>query len=87
MKPFGKYTLLEKIGAGGMAEIWRASLDGTDGFKKQVVIKLILPQYARSRSFITMFVREAKVAANIQHPNVVQIYELGKEDNRYFIAM
>ena len=79
--------MLEKIGAGGMAEIWRASLDGTDGFKKQVVIKLILPQYARSRSFITMFVREAKVAANIQHPNVVQIYELGKEDNRYFIAM
>ena len=87
VKPFGKYTLLEKIGAGGMAEIWRASLDGADGFKKQVVIKLILPQYARSRSFITMFVREAKVASHIQHPNVVQIYELGKEDNRYFIAM
>jgi serine/threonine protein kinase len=87
MKKFGKYTLVEKIGAGGMAEIWRASLSGADGFEKQVVIKQILPQYARSRSFITMFVQEAKVASHIQHPNVVQIYELGQESGQYFIAM
>lgn len=87
MKQFGKYTLVEKIGAGGMAEIWRASLSGADGFEKQVVIKQILPQYARSRSFITMFVQEAKVASHIQHPNVVQIYELGQESGQYFIAM
>ena len=86
-RPFGKYTLLEKIGEGGMAEIWKASLRGVDGFEKILVVKKILPEFARSRQFITMFIQEAKVTSGLHHANVVQIYELGEENGEYFIAM
>ncbi|MEC8025003.1 MAG: protein kinase, partial [Myxococcota bacterium] len=72
-RPFGKYTLLEKIGEGGMAEIWKASLRGVDGFEKILVVKKILPEFARSRQFITMFIQEAKVTSGLHHANVVQI--------------
>jgi serine/threonine protein kinase len=84
---FGKYTLLEKIGSGGMAEIWRASLAGVDGFQKILVVKKILPKYANNQQFITMFVQEAKVCAGLQHANLVQIYELGEVEGEYFIGM
>ncbi|MFT5429659.1 MAG: serine/threonine protein kinase [Myxococcota bacterium] len=84
---FGKYTLLERIGAGGMAEIWRASLKGVDDFQKILVVKKILPKFAGNRQFITMFVQEAKVTSGLHHANVVQIYELGEENGEYFIAM
>ena len=84
---FGKYTLLDKIGSGGMAEIWRASLSTVDGFEKILVVKKILPRYAHDRGFITMFIHEAKVCSGLQHANVVQIYELGEEEGEYFIAM
>ncbi len=84
---FGKYRLLERIGSGGMAEIWKASLGGVDGFEKILVVKKILPKYARHRQFITMFVQEAKVCSGLHHANVVQIYELGEEAGEYYIAM
>ena len=86
-RQFGKYSLLERIGSGGMAEIWRASLKGVDGFEKILVLKKILPRYARNRSFVTMFVQEAKVCSGLQHANIVQIYELGEEAGDYYIAM
>ncbi len=86
-RAFGKYTLIERIGSGGMAEIWRASLRGVDGFEKILCLKRILPQYARNRSFITMFVQEAKLCSVLHHPNIVQIYELGEYEGDYFIAM
>ncbi len=90
MKPLqvlGKYELLQKIGAGGMAEVYKARLTGIEGFEKVVVVKKILPGYARNVSFIKMLVDEAKLTSVLQHPNIVQIFELDHIDNQYYIAM
>ena len=86
-RQFGKFTLLDRIGSGGMAEIWKSSLAGVDGFQKILVVKKILPKHANNRQFVTMFVQEAKVCSGLHHANVVQIYELGEEAGEYFIAM
>jgi len=82
-----EYQLLSKIASGGMAEVWKARLVGEKGFEKIVAIKKILPHLSDNQEFITMFVDEAKVAANLTHPNIAQIYELGQMDNSFFIAM
>ncbi len=84
---FGKYYLLELINVGGMAEVFKAKMFGVEGFEKIVAIKRILPEVAEDAEFIKMFVDEAKIAVKLQHPNVVQIFELGKIDGSYFIAM
>jgi serine/threonine protein kinase len=84
---FGKYTLLEKIAMGGMAEIYRATLTGEKGFEEDVVIKKILPQYCEDDEFIKMFKDEARIAANLQHENIVKIYDFDIVDNFHFIAM
>ncbi len=83
----GKYKLLKRIAAGGMAEIWLARQEGLQGFEKLVVIKRILSQLARDVSFIQMFLDEARLAARLSHPNIVQIYDLGEADGVYFISM
>jgi serine/threonine protein kinase len=88
----GRYTLKQRLGVGGMAEVYLAEQDGPQQFKKRVVIKRILPSLAADASFVAMFVREAQVAARLTHMNVVQIYELGEQSNadgsvEYFIAM
>ena len=84
---FGKYELLEKIGIGGMAEIFKARISGPAGFEKDLVIKRILPAYADNRAFIRMLVKEAKLTSVLQHPNIVQVYELGQVNAQYYIAM
>ncbi len=84
---FGKYILLDKIATGGMAEIWLAKQLGVEGFEKLVVIKKILPHFTHDRDFVNMFLDEARIAAKLNHPNVVQIYDLGNEQNAYYIAM
>lgn len=84
---FGKYFLLRRIAVGGMAEVFAAKLYGADGFEKDLVIKQILPQYARDPEFVQSFVTEAKIAVSLNHANVVGIYELGRVDGTYFIAM
>ncbi len=84
---FGKYILLDKIATGGMAEIWLAKQVGVEGFEKLVVIKKILPHFTNDKEFVEMFLDEARIAAMLNHPNVVQIYDLGKEQNTYYIAM
>ncbi|MFO0748107.1 MAG: serine/threonine-protein kinase [Myxococcota bacterium] len=86
-RAFGKYTLLDLIGTGGMAEIYRARAVGPDGFEKILVIKKILPELATNRSFIHLLVAEAKVTSLLNHPNIVQIHELGEVDAQYYIAM
>lgn len=86
-RAFGKYRLLEKIGAGGMAEIYKASVAGPDGFEKILVVKKILPAYAQNQAFIRMLVAEAKVSSCLQHANIVQIFELGEIEGQYYIAM
>ncbi len=84
---FGKYELLKKVGLGGMAELFLARQSGIEGFEKLIVIKRILPHLADSAEFIQMFLNEARLAARLTHPNVVQIYDLGRVGGQYFIAM
>ncbi len=85
---FGQYEILERIAAGGMAELSKARRSGVEGFQKIVAIKKILPHLADNDEFITMFADEAKLAAQLNHPNIVHIFDLGKiEAGGYFIAM
>ncbi len=84
---FGKYLLLEKIKTGGMAEIWLAKEKGIENFERLVVIKKVLPGLSEDKEFIEMFLDEGRIAAQLNHPNIVQIYELDKIDDSYYIAM
>lgn len=86
-RQFGKYLLLDQIGTGGMAEIWRARQFGAAGFQKTLCIKKILRHLADNDEFVAMFIDEAKIAVSLQHANVVQIYDLGSVQKEYFIAM
>ncbi|HEY5447442.1 MAG TPA: protein kinase, partial [Polyangia bacterium] len=83
----GRYRLLGRIGEGGMAEVYRAALMGPEGFERELVLKRILPRLSASGDFKTMFVREAKICAQMLHPNIIQIYEFGQADGGYYIAM
>ncbi len=84
---FGQYVLLEKIANGGMAEVWKARMRGVEGFQKIVAIKKILPHLSDNQDFIEMFVDEAKLAAQLNHNNIIHIYDLGKIQSSYYIAM
>ena len=84
---FGNYDILGLIARGGMAEIYKAKKKGVKGFEKIIAIKKILSGYGEDDKYIEMFVDEAKIAAELSHPNIVQIYDLGKKDDYYFIAM
>ncbi|MGC8763994.1 MAG: TonB family protein, partial [Acidobacteriota bacterium] len=85
--PFGNYLLIDKIAVGGMAELFKARQNGLEGFKRIVAIKRILPHLAANQEFVTMFTDEAKLAAQLNHPNIGHIYDLGKLEDSYFIAM
>src|SRR6202035_1758460 len=84
---FGQYTLQEKIATGGMAEVWKARMRGVEGFQKTVAIKKILPHLTDNSEFVGMFIDEAKLAAQLSHPNIIHIYDLGKIGRDYYIAM
>jgi serine/threonine protein kinase len=84
---FGKYYLLERISVGGMAEVFKAKAFGEAGFERLVAVKRILPSIAEDQEFIAMFVDEAKLAVQLTHPNIAQIFELGKVGDAYFIAL
>ncbi len=75
--PFGRYRLLERLGKGGMAEVFKAKSFGVEGFEKIVVIKRILPELAESPLFVDMFIHEAKLAVRLSHANIVQVFDLG----------
>lgn len=83
----GRYLLVEKIASGGMADVYRAKLFGIEGFEKDVAIKKILPYWSGNREFIDMLVDEAKVLLHLTHANIVQVFELNKEDETYYIVM
>jgi serine/threonine protein kinase len=85
--PFGKYLLLERINVGGMAEVFKAKAFGVEGFERLVAVKRILPSIAEDQEFITMFVDEAKIAVQLTHANIAQIFDLGRVGDSYFIAM
>jgi len=84
---FGKFFLLQKLGMGGMAEIYRAKMAGTGGFEKELVIKRILPALSSDAQFARMLINEAKLTVALTHPAIAQILELGQIDGQYFISM
>nr|HEX4314251.1 protein kinase [Kofleriaceae bacterium] len=83
----GRYELITRIGQGGMAEVQLAIQRGPAGFEKLVVVKLVHESLASQKTFVDMLLDEARVAALVKHPNVVDIYDLGEAEGRYFIAM
>jgi hypothetical protein len=84
---YGRYVLLERVAMGGMAEVFRAKRKGVEGFEKVVAVKRILPHLSSNKDFVDMFIAEAKMVASLSHPNIVQIFDLGKIDDSYYIAM
>jgi serine/threonine-protein kinase len=83
----GKYQLIHKLATGGMAEVFLAKAAGPMGFEKLCVLKRILPHLATEPTFVDMFLSEARLAAQLNHPNVVQIFDFGEAEGTYFIAM
>ncbi|MBI5496318.1 MAG: protein kinase [Deltaproteobacteria bacterium] len=83
----GKYELIHRIAQGGMAEVFLARQTGIRGFEKLVVVKRILPHIAHNPAFEQMFLDEARTAADLRHPNVVSIHEVGEDGGTYFMAM
>ncbi|SEL04179.1 serine/threonine protein kinase [Stigmatella aurantiaca] len=83
----GKYQLIRKLATGGMAEVFLAKAAGPMGFEKTLVLKRILPHLAEEATFVEMFLSEAKLAAQLTHPNIVQIFDFGEADGAYFLAM
>ena len=82
-----RYEIVRKIARGGMGEVYLARQIGIQGFAKDVVLKRIHDELAADPEFVTAFLQEARIAALLDHPNIVQIHELGRLDNCYFIAM
>lgn len=87
VESFGKYLLLEKLASGGMAEVYLSKSIGANGINKFVAIKRILPQYSDNPEFIEMFKEEAKIAVNLNHSNIVSIYDFGIEKRQFFLVM
>jgi eukaryotic-like serine/threonine-protein kinase len=83
----GKYQILSRIGAGGMAEVFVGSLTGEGGFTKVVAVKRIRPEHAVERAFVEMFMDEARISADLHHPNIAQVYEFGRAGDTYYLAM
>lgn len=82
-----KYCIIAELGHGGMADVYLAAARGPGGFAKLLVLKVMQSHLARDEQFLTMFRDEARLAARLNHPHVVQTYETGEDNNRYYIAM
>ena len=87
VEAFGKYLLLERLAAGGMAEVYLSKSVGAGGIGKFVAIKRILPQYSDKEEFINMFKEEAKLVMNLNHGNIVSIFDFGIEKSQFFLVM
>ncbi|MEM1417887.1 MAG: serine/threonine-protein kinase, partial [Myxococcota bacterium] len=83
----GAYTLLHRLAVGGMAEVYVAKARGLGGFEKLVALKVIHPRFSEDRRFVQMLVEEAKLSVLLNHPNIVQTFDLGFTDGTYFIVM
>ena len=84
---FGRYLLTDRIGSGGMAEVFRAVTFGSQGFRRIIVVKRIRRELSESANFLQMFFAEAKISALLHHQNIVQVYDFGQVDGWYFLAM
>src|SRR5262245_52980181 len=83
----GRYTLVERIASGGMAEIFLAHCEGADGAERSVAVKRILPERARNPEFAAMFLKEARIATTLRHPNVIEAFDFGSENGTSYLAM
>jgi len=83
----GKYRLIRDLGIGGMARVSLATLQGPAGFSKHYVVKRILPEFVRNPQFARMFANEARVAAMLDHPNIVRVFEFEKDNGNYYLVM
>lgn len=83
----GRYEVLERIGIGGMGEVFRCRASGVEGFQKEVVVKVVLPEMQGEPEFERAFVDEAKLSVLLQHPNIVQTLDLGKHEERLYLVM
>lgn len=84
---FQKYRLTHRISLGGMAEIYRAVLSGSEGFEKTVALKFLLPELAEDPEISQLFVEEARICSHLHHPNIVEVQDFGVFDERHFMAM
>jgi eukaryotic-like serine/threonine-protein kinase len=84
---FSRYEILGRLSAGGMAEVWRARVLGVESFQKDIVIKTMRPELADTPDLVRMFINEAEIAARMNHPGIVQVFDFGQYEARYFIAM
>jgi serine/threonine protein kinase/CRP-like cAMP-binding protein len=87
MEVFGRYRLLQRIAVGGMGEIFLARSTSLDGYEKDLVLKRILPVHSASEHFVSMFLDEARISMSLSHENIVQVFDFGETDGRYYIAM
>ncbi len=87
MERFGKYELLTKLGQGGMAEVYLARATLAEGLKKLLTVKKIHPAFSENPHFVSMFKQEAKIATELNHPNIVQVFDFGKLGSSFFLAM
>jgi serine/threonine protein kinase len=83
----GKYEIIRELATGGMAKIYLARASGTAGFERLVVLKCILPHFARDRAFVAMFLDEARLAATLRHSNIADVFDVGVEGGTHFFAM
>ncbi|MBL8923069.1 MAG: serine/threonine protein kinase [Myxococcaceae bacterium] len=83
----GKYVLGERLGAGGMAEVFAATYSPEGGFERKVAVKRVLPSHAQDEQFVAMFRREAELGATLAHPNLVQVLDFGRHLDSWFLAM
>ncbi|MCU0302819.1 MAG: serine/threonine protein kinase [Thermoanaerobaculales bacterium] len=81
------YRILRHVADGGMGSVFEAELLGAEGFRKTVAVKTILARYAAHPEFVRLFIGEAKLVADLVHENIVQVYDLGRESERYYIVM
>ncbi len=84
---FGKYVLLERLGAGGMAEVFRAVLRAEGGFEKQVALKRVLAPFEDQEDFVTLFIDEARIVAALSHTNLCQVFDFGDVNGSHYLAM
>lgn len=84
---FGPYTLLRPVGRGGMAEVFLAQTRGLGGFERLLCVKRVLDEHVEDGELIELLVEEAKLVSRIAHPNVAQVFDLGKVDEQFYIAM
>jgi serine/threonine protein kinase len=84
---FGRFLLLDKVAAGGMAEVWRAKITGEGNFQKIIAIKKILPHVSEDEDFITMFTDEANITSTMNHANIGQVSEFARVGDTYYIQM